>query len=91
MYSEVTRACRFKISRHEGKITGLAAYGNYKKYEDCFDKLVEVKDGQLIYVNPVQNTIVKKVQNKLSKLIGSQKKYFFGAAELIKKMWEIVR
>ena len=30
LYSEVTKRCGYKMSRHEGKITGLAAYGNYK-------------------------------------------------------------
>ena len=43
LYSEVTRKCGFKISRHEGKITGLAAYGDYKKHEECFDKLTKLK------------------------------------------------
>ena len=43
LYSEVTRKCGFKISRHEGKITGLAAYGDYKKHEKCFDKLTKLK------------------------------------------------
>ncbi len=88
LYSEVTRACGFKVSRHEGKITGLAAHGNYKKHEDCFDKIVEVKDGKLAYVNPGQKNIVKRVQHKLSQLIGSQKKYL-GAAELIRRCGQL--
>lgn len=31
-YSEITGFCGFKRLRHEGKITGLAAYGNPEKY-----------------------------------------------------------
>jgi carbamoyltransferase len=31
-YSEITGFCGFKRLRHEGKITGLAAYGNSDKY-----------------------------------------------------------
>ena len=83
LYSEVTRACGFKVSRHEGKITGLAAHGNYEKYEDCFDKLVEVKDGKLFYVNPVEYNIKNKVQNKLLQIVGLKK--YMGAAELIRR------
>jgi len=83
LYSEVTRACGFKVSRHEGKITGLAAHGDYKKYEDCFDKLVEVRDGKLFYVNPVKYSIKNKIQNKLFKIVGSKK--YMGASELIRR------
>ena len=32
LYSAVTQKCGFKVSRHEGKITGLAAYGKYEPY-----------------------------------------------------------
>lgn len=88
LYSEVTRACGFKVSRHEGKITGLAAHGNYEKHEECFDKIVEVKDGKLAYVNPGHKNIVKRIQHKLSQLIGSQKKYL-GAAELIRRCGQL--
>ena len=35
------------ISRHEGKITGLAAYGDYKKSEQCYDGITSVVDGKL--------------------------------------------
>ena len=87
LYSEVTRACGFKISRHEGKITGLAAYGNYKKYEECFDKLVEVKNGKLAYVNPVGYKITDRIQNKLLKLVGKTR--YVGAAELIRRCGEL--
>ena len=83
LYSEVTKACGYKVSRHEGKITGLAAYGDYKKYEDCFDKLVEVKDGQLFYVCPVEHSVRNKIQNKLLNMIGLNT--YMGAAELIRR------
>lgn len=49
LYSEVTRACGFKMSRHEGKITGLAAYGDYKKTEAYFDREVRIKEGSIVF------------------------------------------
>lgn len=46
LYSEVTKSCGFKKSRHEGKITGLAAYGNPKRTESYFDACIQVRDGK---------------------------------------------
>lgn len=40
MYSWVTRMAGFKISRHEGKITGLAAYGDARKAEALKGRLL---------------------------------------------------
>lgn len=42
VYSYVTKDYGFKISRHEGKITGLAAYGNPNKQLGHFKKYVSV-------------------------------------------------
>jgi carbamoyltransferase len=39
-YSEITGFCGFKRLRHEGKITGLAAYGNPDKYYPQLRKFV---------------------------------------------------
>jgi carbamoyltransferase len=83
LYSEVTRACGFKISRHEGKITGLAAYGDYEQYENCFNKLVDIKEGKLFYHNPVENNLRNKILKKLLQSIGISK--YMGAAELIRR------
>ena len=46
-YSYVTHICGFTTHKHEGKITGLAAYGE-PRYLDFFRSLLEVKDGQII-------------------------------------------
>ena len=83
LYSEVTRACGFKISRHEGKITGLAAYGDYTKKEDCFNKIVKVKDGRLAYVNPVKRNFRNRIINKFLNIIGIES--YIGASELIRR------
>ncbi|MFM2374181.1 MAG: hypothetical protein RLZZ234_176 [Candidatus Parcubacteria bacterium] len=49
LYSEVTRKCGFKMSRHEGKITGLAAYGDPQKSSAYFGRAVQVVDGGITY------------------------------------------
>lgn len=45
LYSAVTRAYSFKPLHHEGKITGLAAFGNYSKAVDVLLKYVNVVNG----------------------------------------------
>ena len=83
LYGAVTRKCGFKANRHEGKITGLAAYGNYEKHKVCFDNLVKVENGKLKYINPKNKTFTNKVLSKTMRLIG--KKYLLGASELIER------
>lgn len=39
-YSEITGFCGFKRLRHEGKITGLAAYGDSDKYYKALKKFI---------------------------------------------------
>ncbi len=85
LYSAVTKECGFKASRHEGKITGLAAYG---KYNECFDGLAKVESGKLKYINPKQSTsFINKAINKLSRTLGFE--YLTGARELIKRCGEM--
>ena len=43
-YSYVTQICGFKAGKHEGKITGLAAYGK-PSYTDVFKKLITYQNG----------------------------------------------
>ncbi len=59
LYSEVTKACGFKMSRHEGKITGLAAYGDPEKSEDYFDKCTGVENGNFI-IKLAKNDAISK-------------------------------
>ncbi len=73
LYSEVTKACGFKMSRHEGKITGLAAYGDPKKSEQYFDTCTRVTDG---------NFEIKLAKNDLlSKAIRVTGNYLVGVKE----------
>lgn len=47
LYSEVTKRYGFKESRHEGKITGLAAYAHDFSDAKEFQNLMSCKNGQL--------------------------------------------
>ena len=46
-YGRITGLLGFKPCRHEGKITGLAAYGNPRKAEPLMQKMIEYKDGHI--------------------------------------------
>jgi len=83
LYSEVTRKCGFKISRHEGKITGLAAYGNYKKFEKEFDTISKVSNGTFRINNFIQRSFFNKIKNKLFSFFGSSFK--MGHEEVINR------
>jgi carbamoyltransferase len=45
-YAYVTRICGFKAQKHEGKITGLAAYGE-PRFLDLLDSFITLQDGAL--------------------------------------------
>lgn len=47
LYSEVTKQYGFKESKHEGKITGLAAYFSGEHTVGIFDDLLKFRRGQL--------------------------------------------
>ena len=46
-YGRITGLLGFKPMAHEGKITGLAAYGNPKKALPLMKKMIKVKNGEL--------------------------------------------
>jgi carbamoyltransferase len=45
-YAYITAVCGFKAQKHEGKITGLAAYGE-PCYLDLLDGLISYREGQI--------------------------------------------
>lgn len=51
-YAYVTHICGFKAQKHEGKITGLAAYGE-PRFLDLLDAFITLRDGQLKNVGHV--------------------------------------
>lgn len=50
-YSQVTHVLGFKMHRHEGKITGLAAYGNPDTNYSAFEKAVQADTSKLQTIN----------------------------------------
>ncbi len=47
-YARITALLGFKVNRHEGKITGLAAYGDPEKYLPLMDKMISYNNGRII-------------------------------------------
>lgn len=47
-YGRITGLLGFKPMRHEGKVTGLAAYGDSKKTLPLCKKMMDVSDGKII-------------------------------------------
>lgn len=45
-YAYVTHICGYKAHKHEGKITGLAAYGE-PRYLDLLREMIDEKDGEI--------------------------------------------
>jgi len=83
LYSAVTVKCGFKMSRHEGKITGLAAYGNYQSTQDCFEKHVTVEEGKLKFNNQRAYSLKNRIFAKVLNVFGYD--YKIGGREIIER------
>lgn len=51
IYAEVTRFLGFKPNKHEGKVTGLAAYGDPKVCSDQLRELVQSSEPKIVRLN----------------------------------------
>ena len=65
IYAMVTKFLGFKPNRHEGKITGLAAYGNKEKYYSAFSLLVKA----------TKPKIIRSKQDSIKNLLSGYKKF----------------
>ncbi|KPJ87727.1 MAG: hypothetical protein AMS18_14250 [Gemmatimonas sp. SG8_17] len=64
-YGYVTQLCGFKAGKHEGKITGLAAYGD-AKYRDVMDRFIRYEAGTMTNVgNTFRHAALKKLKSSL--------------------------
>lgn len=61
IYCAITAMLGFKITRHEGKITGLAAYGNGDAVCKEIKKIIGVKNGKIILKQPEPNKYFRQL------------------------------
>ncbi len=54
-YSYVTHICGYTTHKHEGKITGLAAYGE-PRYADVIKSMITIRDGTIINTSKLFGT-----------------------------------
>jgi carbamoyltransferase len=73
-YGSITSLLGFKADRHEGKITGLAAYGKDTKLVKLFRKYINFDKGSiktsknfLPFINPIDFGYLKKITKEYSK------------------------
>ncbi len=64
-YAYVTQICGFKAGKHEGKITGLAAYGE-PIYRDVFARFIRYEDGTMVNKgNAFRHAAIRKLKAAL--------------------------
>ncbi len=64
-YGYVTHLCGFKTGKHEGKVTGLAAYGE-DRYRDVLERFIRYRDGSMVNVgNAFRGVAVEKLRAAL--------------------------
>lgn len=67
LYTAITRKYNFKPSQHEGKITGLAAFGSYSAAVDVLLEFVRVENGlpKIRYTPGLKGKVFKVLSRKL--------------------------
>ena len=71
-YGRITGLLGYKPSRHEGKITGLAAYGNPKNAKKLMEEMISYKDGHICanlgeYYRPFYTNYSETLTNEIGK------------------------
>jgi len=81
LYTAITRRYNFKPSQHEGKITGLAAFGSYSSAVDILLEFVRVENGlpRIRYTPGLKG----KVYKVLSRKIGVQRRLLSSMDEIV--------
>jgi carbamoyltransferase len=64
-YGYVTHLCGFKMGKHEGKITGLAAYGE-DAYRDILERFIRYENGTMVNVgNAFRRQAIARLERAL--------------------------
>lgn len=87
LYAAVTKRCGFKMSRHEGKITGLAAYGNPDAGYKRMARHIKVVNGELRLVGVRGNGLANRLLRRALRLFGQDLN--FGAFQLVDKFSDL--
>lgn len=66
-YSQVTHALGFKVSRHEGKIVGLAAYGDANVLRDTVRGKFRIDQGDFKYASAMDDRFVADLARRHSR------------------------
>ena len=77
LYAATTKYCGFKRHRHEGKITGLAAYGDPLKLIDHFRKIVRLTDDKASFV--YDRNVIGEDKKRFSSIVGKYMNYINGS------------
>jgi len=67
-YSAITKFLGFKRNRHEGKITGLAAYGDANKLYDMFKQLIDITEDKKSFYCPLAGDDLKNEKLRKSQV-----------------------
>jgi carbamoyltransferase len=78
LYSAVTKKYGFKPNQHEGKITGLAAFGSHSLGLDYLLKCVDVIDGVPEII--LSKGKINKLKNHLFKSLGTNKQHILATS-----------
>lgn len=81
LYAAVTERYNFKPLKHEGKITGLAAFGSSSPALDLFLRFLEVKDGVPFF--HISDKKLKILVGKIIKNSGISKNYIVTLKDLV--------
>ena len=74
-YGRITGLLGYEPMKHEGKITGLAAFGNYKKSLNMMKKMIDYKNGEIkANLGDFYKPFFRPYSAKLKKIIKSQTK-----------------
>jgi carbamoyltransferase len=67
LYSAVTSRYNFTPGKHEGKITGLAAFGSYSKAVDILIEHVKIKNGipEILFAKDLKSRLTSRVVSRL--------------------------
>jgi carbamoyltransferase len=81
LYSAVTKRYNFKAGHHEGKITGLAAFGSYSTAVDVLLSHIQIRDGKIELIRA--KSLIQKITSLSLSHMGVSVKKFRTLTEIV--------